>query len=779
MACADDPYGTLQSQEQVEVMDITDDEEDTGNANDEADVGANEQQGPFEEEADGVEESTLDEGHFEEAEEDPAQEGNPSDAVLEDEQVDWQQEPEDTPADDPNAETEGTADVADFEEPPANDVAEAEEATVDNSTAGTDDNAPETTEDQNAAGPPDDDDDVIFVGGEFKPPPLPSGKKLIKVRGQCSWTNRKCPPPPPVPKDEGTSSSSSALPSKSAVCEEPSEALSLEEQLVHRLLCQLLKEPGHRVSLMRLVVQGPVVKVLKLFFGNRVVLAGASIKVHALVEERPELFCLMPPKNPTDDVVANAGVSLTEAGIAKATELESKMQAKEQSKRSEPQSCSAPSRPSSTTATPSKWYRPVENLKHKLLEPKANPLKRKHWNSDHGSGVKKVVLLKAAKVPYSLQRAVPSCSSGLEEGQALETEELTNKYYKRLEDKRSKRRRSSYGWTPAAQKEWNANQTSRQGARWSKFQASKIIATPSPPPEPETDVAQEEGAGEEALDGPRPPETPPPESLLDATKEDSAEAADWRRAVSSKPRVLAPSWGQPRPQRPSSVGDNRLASLPSPPASPPAQFNSRQNGSGTLLQPLDNEGRTFDFERVVVNFANVGATFGKVVLRRNKATSKLFDYEGVRRCVSHLTEKRGLRVIGVIFDNFHVTDCDVEVHDVPEDIAAMCESIELTPRLTGQNHRSADDEMTIKCAYRRNCRFLDNDNYQDWLQHLADGQVRAWLEHCQEALQMRFYFDSGLGAFDVLDGNIPAHWLTQPALRRKAGRYNPAWRSLP
>ena len=43
---------------------------------------------------------------------------------------------------------------------------------------------------------------------------------------------------------------------------------------------------------------------------------------------------------------------------------------------------------------------------------------------------------------------------------------------------------------------------------------------------------------------------------------------------------------------------------------------------------------------------------------------------------------------------------------VPDDIAKMCETIELTPRITGPHHRSADDEMTIQCAYRRNCRFL-------------------------------------------------------------------------
>ncbi|CAE8623172.1 unnamed protein product [Polarella glacialis] len=108
-----------------------------------------------------------------------------------------------------------------------------------------------------------------------------------------------------------------------------------------------------------------------------------------------------------------------------------------------------------------------------------------------------------------------------------------------------------------------------------------------------------------------------------------------------------------------------------------------------------------------------------------------------------------------------------EVKEVPPDVAAMCESIELTPRLTGQHHRSADDEMTIKCAFRRNCQFLDNDNYQDWLKNLRDQEVRTWLTHCQEYLHMRFYFDSGLGEFDTLDGNIPQEWLALGPLRKR------------
>merc|ERR1712039_1168807 len=77
----------------------------------------------------------------------------------------------------------------------------------------------------------------------------------------------------------------------------------------------------------------------------------------------------------------------------------------------------------------------------------------------------------------------------------------------------------------------------------------------------------------------------------------------------------------------------------------------------------------------------------------------------------------------------------------------------------GANHGSADDEMTIKCAYRRNSRFLDNDNYRDWLQQLRDEKIRRGLNKCQEILQLRYYFDKGLGSFDVLEGNVPITFL--------------------
>eukprot|EP00930_Biecheleria_cincta_P026959 TRINITY_DN18942_c0_g1_i1.p1 TRINITY_DN18942_c0_g1~~TRINITY_DN18942_c0_g1_i1.p1 ORF type:complete len:1138 (+),score=223.52 TRINITY_DN18942_c0_g1_i1:3-3416(+) len=188
--------------------------------------------------------------------------------------------------------------------------------------------------------------------------------------------------------------------------------------------------------------------------------------------------------------------------------------------------------------------------------------------------------------------------------------------------------------------------------------------------------------------------------------------------------------------------------------------STRDEQTGSQATVVDNEGRPCDLSRVVVNFISVGSRFGEVVLKRDRSK---FDYEGVRRCLQLLTHKFGLIVIGVIYENFRSADeYGNWSWEVPADIQQMCESIELTPRVTGQHQRNAHDEMTIKCAYRRNCRFLDNNNYKTWLAMMKDEEIRAWLRHCQEFLQLRFFFDGGVGAFDLLDGNIPARWCTAP-----------------
>lgn len=172
---------------------------------------------------------------------------------------------------------------------------------------------------------------------------------------------------------------------------------------------------------------------------------------------------------------------------------------------------------------------------------------------------------------------------------------------------------------------------------------------------------------------------------------------------------------------------------------------------------VDNEGRPYDFSRVIVNFNNVGNYYGRKV--HNTGT---FHWEGVRRCLRHLVEELGLSAIGVIFEKWHGMDDTqggtVQVLGIPQDIRDLCEHVEETPKLS-QNyqewskHKSADDEMTIKLAYRRNCRLLDNDNYRDWIKNLKNPKMREWLAHCQDRLQMKYYFDSGLGCFETLDGN--------------------------
>jgi hypothetical protein len=152
---------------------------------------------------------------------------------------------------------------------------------------------------------------------------------------------------------------------------------------------------------------------------------------------------------------------------------------------------------------------------------------------------------------------------------------------------------------------------------------------------------------------------------------------------------------------------------------------------------------------VVVNFANVGITYGKRILKRDKTRGQtLMDYEGVRRCLQHLTEKSCLKVIGVVYEDFKAVNASGQpCWSPPEDITAMCESIKQTPRATGSQRTTI-----LKCAYDRNCRFLDNDDYMDWLDEMSSEDIRRWFESNQEFLQMGFYFDMGLGTFDTIDG---------------------------
>lgn len=281
-------------------------------------------------------------------------------------------------------------------------------------------------------------------------------------------------------------------------------------------------------------------------------------------------------------------------------------------------------------------------------------------------------------------------------------------------------------------------------------------------------------AGIRPVPGPRQPSFPPKGAALgrSAKANPPGLAVTGPTRSTSNPKLLVRSSSTGAMSNGKGLNLKRQNSVPleGPGKRPKGPFvighGSSGGGPGGSIQPKahqgqiaasDNEGRRYDLNHVVVNFANVGATYSKKVLGKQKERGdKLFDWEGVRRCVTKLRNEHGLSVVGVIYENFMAPDRGRTVPSgVPKDIQNLCESIEETPRLTGSNHGSADDEMTIKCAYHRNCRFMDNDNYRDWKQQMRDEKIRNWLDKCQDLLHMRYFFDSGLGNFDTLDGNIP------------------------
>ena len=68
-------------------------------------------------------------------------------------------------------------------------------------------------------------------------------------------------------------------------------------------------------------------------------------------------------------------------------------------------------------------------------------------------------------------------------------------------------------------------------------------------------------------------------------------------------------------------------------------------------------------------------------------------------------------ITGMVYVNFRGFDGGWPDMFLPQDIEEMC-SMEKCPRLDGAP--DADDELAIQIATRRNCLFLDNDNYRDW-----------------------------------------------------------------
>jgi len=203
---------------------------------------------------------------------------------------------------------------------------------------------------------------------------------------------------------------------------------------------------------------------------------------------------------------------------------------------------------------------------------------------------------------------------------------------------------------------------------------------------------------------------------------------------------------------------------------PPKMGGGPSARNDKFIAGCDKEGRQLNLTTVVVNFCNVGASYAAKVLKKDKNRGdRLFDWDGVRKCLKCVTQELGLQVVGCIFENYWGPDKSSPQVPLPADIRAMCMSVQETPSITGKNQKSADDEMTIKCAYRRNCRFMDNDNYRDWLREMRDEKVRTWLVNSQEMLQMRYFFDTDEGTFDTLDGNVPVGLLAEASKAKQEG----------
>jgi len=199
-------------------------------------------------------------------------------------------------------------------------------------------------------------------------------------------------------------------------------------------------------------------------------------------------------------------------------------------------------------------------------------------------------------------------------------------------------------------------------------------------------------------------------------------------------------------------GSDRKVKAPVQAANQWTAANASQ-GKAVKIKGKDDEGRPFHFKKIVVNLQNVMAKYGKDCLGRKDWQFGFYDWEGARRCASFLIREMKMEVTGVIHENFWATDGGgVTKTKMPDDIQAMM-TLQETPCIEGVHMKSSDDEMTIKSAYRRNCVFLDNDNYREWATALRDDKMRTWFNNYKHILHWRYYFDVAGGTFDLIHGN--------------------------
>jgi len=194
-----------------------------------------------------------------------------------------------------------------------------------------------------------------------------------------------------------------------------------------------------------------------------------------------------------------------------------------------------------------------------------------------------------------------------------------------------------------------------------------------------------------------------------------------------------------------------LASGPAggqPPRPLPAALRSVPPGA------KDAEGRLYDLQAVVVNFADVGTSYAKSVLAKSpQLGAHDFDWEGVRRCVRYMRAEREMQIYGVLPEDFQGEDSGSGHRcGLPFDIQLMCECVEEALPSPPSGEEGAAREMTVERAYERNCLYVDSGNGAAPL--ACHARCQAWLARCRDLLHLRYFFDSTLGTFDVFDGNV-------------------------
>lgn len=152
--------------------------------------------------------------------------------------------------------------------------------------------------------------------------------------------------------------------------------------------------------------------------------------------------------------------------------------------------------------------------------------------------------------------------------------------------------------------------------------------------------------------------------------------------------------------------------------------------------------RKADPRTFVVNFGNIGKSRGD------------FDWNNVRKCVLHLHE-RNFDVVGVVFENFWGQDSEGRPSTMlPQDIHDLCKAVLFTPRIHNSGYEDVEEEMTLKCAYARNCRYLglvEAKFYNRW-RHLRKPGMASWLWHYRDLLHVRYFFEDG--HFHLIEGNM-------------------------